>query len=103
MGKLSSKVLTTLDQLGRLANGDGLYLFVDPKRRRRWQLRYTISGRRRDVGTGPERHYSLAQVREAAANADIGPRSAEVHKVAQVLGTIFAMAAHTVRKARAAD
>jgi hypothetical protein len=39
VGKLSSKALAKLDQPGRYVDGDGLYLFVDSKQRRYWQLR----------------------------------------------------------------
>jgi hypothetical protein len=66
VGKLSSKTLAKLDQPGRYADGDGLYLFVDSKQRRYWQLRYMIGGRRHDMAIGPERHFSLGQAREAA-------------------------------------
>ena len=37
---------------GRHADGNGLYLFVDPNRTRRWIQRLVISGRRRDLGLG---------------------------------------------------
>ena len=106
MGKLSSKALAKLDAPGRYADGDGLYLFVDSKQRRYWQLRYMIAGRRRDMAIGPERNFSLAQAREAAMKLRLtliqGLDPLEERKAAEVAGTTFAEAARTVHTARAA-
>ena len=106
MGKLSSKALAKLDQPGRYADGDGLYLLVDSKQRRYWQLRYMITGRRRDMAIGPERNFSLAQAREAAMKLRLklmqGVDPLEDRKAAEVSGTTFADAAGTVHTARAA-
>lgn len=106
MGKLSSKGLAKLDQPGRYADGDGLYLFVDSKQRRYWQLRYMIGGRRRDMAIGPERNFSLAQAREAAMKLRLtliqGIDPLEKRKAVEIAGTTFAEAARTVHKLRSA-
>ena len=101
MGKLSSKALAKLDAPGRYADGDGLYLFVDSKQRRYWQLRYMIAGRRRDMAIGPERNFSLAQAREAAMKLRLtliqGLDPLEERKAAEVAGMTFAEAAQIGR------
>lgn len=69
VSKLSSKALAKPDQPGRYADGDGLYLFVDSKQRRFWQLRCMIGGRRHDMrrsnckrpGASRQQHRTLKQ------------------------------------------
>ena len=51
---------------GRHADGNGLYLEVDPSGARRWFLRTMVHGRRRDVGLGPTSLVGLAEAREKA-------------------------------------
>jgi hypothetical protein len=52
---------------GRHADGNGLYLEVDPNGARRWFLRTMVHGQRRDIGLGGLSLVSLAEAREAAA------------------------------------
>jgi integrase len=53
---------------GRHADGNGLYLFVDPNGgAKRWVLRTVVRGRRRDIGLGGAKLISLAEARETAA------------------------------------
>src|SRR5688572_4581070 len=52
---------------GRHADGNGLYLVVDPSGARRWILRTMIRGRRRDIGLGSTQLNDLADVRVEAA------------------------------------
>lgn len=52
---------------GRHADGNGLFLHVDPNGARRWVLRTVVHGRRRDIGLGGVSLVSLAEAREAAA------------------------------------
>jgi integrase len=52
---------------GRYADGNGLYLVVDPSGAKRWVLRTVVQGRRRDIGLGSLRLVSLAEAREKAA------------------------------------
>jgi integrase len=52
---------------GRYADGNGLYLVVDPSGAKRWVLRTVVHGRRRDIGLGGTRLVSLVEAREKAA------------------------------------
>ena len=52
---------------GRYADGNGLYLIVDPSGAKRWVLRTVVQGRRRDIGLGGVQVVSLADAREEAA------------------------------------
>ena len=56
-----------LTEPGRHADGNGLYLVIDDSGARRWVLRVTIHGRRRDIGLGSARLVPLADAREVAA------------------------------------
>jgi len=51
---------------GRHADGGGLYLQVDGTGARRWLLRITVQGKRRDFGFGSATLVSLADAREKA-------------------------------------
>jgi Arm DNA-binding domain len=51
---------------GRYADGNGLYLVVDPSGAKRWIWRGVIHGKRSDLGLGSLKYVSLAQAREAA-------------------------------------
>jgi integrase len=52
--------------VGRHADGNGLYLVVDPSGAKRWVLRIVVHGRRRDLGLGSLQLVSLADAREHA-------------------------------------
>lgn len=51
---------------GRYADGNGLYLFVEPNGSKRWVLRTVIKGKRHDLGLGGVSLVSLAEAREEA-------------------------------------
>ena len=51
---------------GRHADGNGLYLIVDPTGAKRWVLRTIVNGRRRDMGLGSVELVSLKNAREQA-------------------------------------
>ena len=51
---------------GRHADGNGLYLFVQPSGTRSWIQRLLIRGRRRELGLGSVALVSLAEAREKA-------------------------------------
>ena len=51
---------------GRHADGNGLYLFVQPSGTRSWIQRLVIQGRRRELGLGSVALVSLAEAREKA-------------------------------------
>jgi integrase len=70
-GKHPEKALTAvqvrqLKQPGRYADGNGLYLVVDPSGAKRWLLRLVVQGRRRDIGLGGAGLVPLAEARERA-------------------------------------
>lgn len=65
---LSAVAVKNLTKPGRYADGNGLYLVVDPSGAKRWVLRTMVQGRRRDIGLGGLRLVSLAEAREQAAN-----------------------------------
>ena len=71
-GRHREKVLTPvrirhLKGPGRYADGNGLYLVVDPSGAKRWLLRTVVSGRRRDIGLGGLQLVSLAEARKKAS------------------------------------
>ena len=51
---------------GRYADGNGLYLSVSKTGGRSWVWRGVVRGRRREIGLGSVRLYSLAEARETA-------------------------------------
>ncbi len=52
---------------GKHCDGGGLWLVKQPDGRGKWVLRYTIHGRRREMGLGSLSQVSLRQARERAA------------------------------------
>ena len=70
-GKHPEKALTAvrinaLKQPSRYADGNGLYLVVEPSGNKRWLLRTVVQGRRRDIGLGG---FTLVTLAEARAKA----------------------------------
>ena len=65
--RLSALAVKTITTPGWHADGGGLYLEVDPGGRKRWAMRLTVNGKRRDYGIGPIHKVSLEQARETAA------------------------------------
>lgn len=73
-GRHPDKALTAvqvraLQKPGRYADGNGLYLVVDPSGTKRWLLRIVVQSRRRDIGLGGLALTTLAEARERALNA----------------------------------
>jgi integrase len=66
MGKLTALKIRSLAELGRYADGDGLFLDVTGKASGRWILRVQSNGRRREIGLGSLKNVSLADARDAA-------------------------------------
>src|SRR5678815_4202790 len=52
---------------GRHADGNGLYLVVEPSSSKHWILRTVVRRKRMDIGLGSLRLVSLAEAREEAA------------------------------------
>ena len=63
---LSAARVSTVKKPGRYADGNGLYLVVDPTGNKRWIQRLTISGRRTDLGLGGYPVVPLKDARDAA-------------------------------------
>jgi hypothetical protein len=64
--KLTAIAVKKLTALGRHADGNGLYLLIDPTGARRWIQRLVVAGKRRDIGLGSVRIVSLDEARELA-------------------------------------
>ena len=70
-GKHPEKALTavqvrSITKPRRYADGNGLYLTVDPSGAKRWMLRTIVQGKRRDIGLGGLSLVTLAEAREKA-------------------------------------
>jgi integrase len=64
---LNAVRVRSVSEPGRYADGNGLYLVVDPSGARRWILRTVIHGRRRDIGLGGTKLVPLAEARDLAS------------------------------------
>lgn len=82
LNRLTSLTVKSITKPGWHADGGGLYLEVDKGGAKRWALRLTVNGRRRDFGLGSVKKLSLPDARERAAayrakaHAGIDPLSA---------------------------
>jgi Arm DNA-binding domain len=56
----------SITEPGRYADGNGLYLIVEPSGAKRWMLRTIVQGKRRDIGLGGCKLVTLAEARETA-------------------------------------
>ncbi len=65
--RLTALRVRNIKDAGRYADGNGLYLVVDPSSARRWILRTIIRGRRRDIGLGSTQLVPLADARVEAS------------------------------------
>jgi len=65
--RLSAVRVRNLTEAGRYADGNGLYLFVEPSGAKRWILRTVVAGKRRDIGLGSAQLVPLADARVEAA------------------------------------
>jgi hypothetical protein len=61
--RLSARKVETIAKPGYHADGDGLYLVVDPTGARRWAFIYHYAGKRREMGLG---RMGLKEARETA-------------------------------------
>lgn len=104
---LSPTKVRNLTKPGRYADGNGLYLFVEPSGAKRWVLRTIIKGKRCDVGLGGASIVGLADARETAAEMRKDARSngdplSARRKERRVVPT-FEDAAREVHKAHSAS
>ena len=67
LNRLSVAAIKHLATPGWHGDGGGLYLEIDANGRKRWALRLSVNGKRRDFGLGPLHKVSLADAREMAA------------------------------------
>jgi integrase len=102
---LNVLAIRAIEKPGRYADGNGLYLKVDPSGAKRWELRTVVRGKRCDIGLGGLRAVTLAEAREQArkyramARNDEDPL-AEKRRTRKVVPT-FRVAAETVHKEHA--
>ncbi|MBB4150456.1 tyrosine-type recombinase/integrase, partial [Sphingobium scionense] len=66
MGKLSATAVKAAKRPGRLGDGDGLFLIIQPGGGKSWMCRVQKNGHRRDFGLGSASKVSLATARERA-------------------------------------
>jgi Arm DNA-binding domain len=66
MGRLTLPQIRNLKEPGRCNDGDGLFLELTAPIKGNWQLRATVSGRRRDIGLGSLALVSLKEARDVA-------------------------------------
>ena len=97
---LSAVRVRAIKEPGRYADGNGLYLVVDPSGAKRWVLRTVVRGKRCDIGLGGLRLVSLAEARENAVTyrklaREGGDPLAERRKAQMAMPT-FEQAARTV-------
>jgi hypothetical protein len=64
MGKLSATAVKAATRPGRMGDGDGLFLIVQPGGTKSWVCRVQKNGNRRDFGLGSASEVSLALARE---------------------------------------
>jgi integrase len=90
--------INSLSVPGRYADGNGLYLVVDPSGAKRWVLRTVVRGKRRDMGLGGLRLVSLAEARvkalEYRKHARAGGDPTEARRQAKLTVPTFAEAAN---------
>ena len=66
---LTARSVETAKKAGLFADGNGLYLQVTATGAKTWIFRYSMSGRRRDMGLGSTSVTSLAEARQKALDA----------------------------------
>lgn len=97
--------IRALNEPGRYADGNGLYLVVDPSGSKRWVLRTVVQGRRRDIGLGGLRVVPLSDARQQAAELRQAARSGgdplAARRQAKVKIPSFSEAAKAVHRDRA--
>ena len=61
-------ILGEINNPGRYGDGNNLYLVVDHKTSKRWVIRLTINGKRRDMGLGSAFNFNIREARELATH-----------------------------------
>src|SRR5687768_10124289 len=99
---LSAAMVRSVTDPGMYSDGNCLYLVVDESGAKRWILRTTVHGKRRDVGLGGLSVVSLAEARDKALKLrkvarDGGDPIAERRKERRVV-PVFRVAAGTLHE-----
>lgn len=101
---LTAAKVRSVTKPGRYADGNGLYLVVDPSGAKRWLLRIIVRGKRRDIGLGGVQVTSLVSARDQAADmrriARDGGDPLEERRRARATAPNFAEAARLVHAER---
>jgi integrase len=104
--RLSTMFVKQAKTPGVYRDGGGLLLRIEPSGSRRWVLRTTVKGKRRDVGLGSARDVGLAEAREMATElrkvARAGQNPVAARREARGERLSFAAAAEAVHAQRAA-
>lgn len=66
LNKLTDRFVRTAKAPGYHGDGGGLWLQVSPAGTKSWVFRFTLAGKAREMGLGPEHTVSLAEAREKA-------------------------------------
>jgi Arm DNA-binding domain len=69
INRLNARLVATIAECGRHADGGGLYLSISPNGGRRWVFLYRWHGKPTEIGFGAARDVSLARARELAGHA----------------------------------
>ena len=104
--RLTTLQIKAAQSAGWHGDGGGLYLEVDDNGGRRWKLRLSVNGRRRDFGLGPTHKVTLAQARTRAAEyralayQGINPSESRKDKRKALAAPSFEKAAQEVHRSR---
>ncbi|MFM8860311.1 MAG: Arm DNA-binding domain-containing protein [Methylocystis sp.] len=66
MGKLNSIAISKAKSPGYYGDGDGLWLQIAKGGSKSWVFRFTLKGKRREMGLGPLQTIGLADARKTA-------------------------------------
>jgi hypothetical protein len=66
MSKLTVKKVQSLSQPGKYGDGRNLWLIIGSTGRKRWEFRYTVAGKSREMGLGSVEFMSLDEARDRA-------------------------------------
>src|SRR5215204_7172206 len=69
VNRLSARTVSTVTKPGRHADGNGLYLVVDPSGAKRWLFLFRWGGKLKEMGLGGLSTTPLIQARERALEA----------------------------------
>ena len=78
--KLTPRALKKLKIPGRYSDGNNLYLKIEDTGSRRWILRLSINGKRRDMGLGSLSFVNLSDARDLAYQYNKLAKSCNLYK-----------------------